>query len=317
MSTDELTETIAVVNVTFIINCCDIAACAIYTYDRILTFWREVDLIWQRRSMSVATVFHIAVGVFQALRAFAISNRSVPLAFAIFLLSVVISAMDVYEIFTVVPVPLPDPVGCMLFVSGSSYSTLRLATVLIASQTSAIVAEVLLVVATWRQVYRAKFAEDPHFKTPVTTVFLRYGIVYFITLLVLLVVNMALSETIISNGIVSPILTALQMSLLSHFYLSLHEAILVEIPSGASEISDLIFTRMVGSLAGSLLYGTRSRLDHGVDVEDVISSSKKEAEDGRAMDIEQSAVLATGGDGAALNSEVFIDEVPRIASVAV
>ncbi|TFY60588.1 hypothetical protein EVJ58_g5050 [Rhodofomes roseus] len=179
MSTDELTETIAVVNVTG------------YVVDVVQT--------------CAAVVFHIAVGVFQALRAFAISNRSVPLAFAIFLLSVVISAMDVYEIFTVVPVPLPDPVGCMLFPSKKDLSHRQL---LIASQTSAIVAEVLLVVATWRQVYRAKFAEDPHFKTPVTTVFLRYGIVYFITLLVLLVVNMALSETIISNGIVSPILTA-------------------------------------------------------------------------------------------------------------
>lgn len=129
-----------------------------------------------------------------------------------------------------------EGVSSSSWASGLTTSTLCLATVLIASQTSAIIAEVLVVVATWHQVYRAKFAKYPHLDTPIITVLREHGqckarsitstahqvscfrnCLFHVsipdacigglvatpflpsTLLVLLIVNMTLSETTVSD----------------------------------------------------------------------------------------------------------------------
>ncbi|EPT05866.1 hypothetical protein FOMPIDRAFT_1044348 [Fomitopsis schrenkii] len=99
---------------------------------------------------------------------------------------------------------------------------------------------------------------------PYTMIFLRDGTTYFVVLVILLVLNATLST--ISNGYdayLSPMVYALQAVLLSHFILNLHEASGNSGPGGSlasersttSHISDLRFTRVIGSLAGSLAWG--------------------------------------------------------------
>ncbi|KAH9921310.1 uncharacterized protein B0H18DRAFT_1021409 [Fomitopsis serialis] len=159
MSTDRLVRTTEILDVGFVHNCCQIVACAIYTYDRLLTLWWEVDMIWRRRSLSAATglylflhistavllyaqiaiqivsgcesahifliaqicaaaLFHFAIGGITALRAYAISDRSVPLASAIFMFYLTFVAINIYAIATIVVVTVPDPVGCVIFADG-------------------------------------------------------------------------------------------------------------------------------------------------------------------------------------------------------
>ncbi|KAH9829090.1 uncharacterized protein C8Q71DRAFT_728298 [Rhodofomes roseus] len=70
MSSGALADADVVLKAGFISNCSLIAACAIYAYDRCLTLWREVNLIWTRKKMSVATglyfLMHVSLVFFLA-----------------------------------------------------------------------------------------------------------------------------------------------------------------------------------------------------------------------------------------------------------
>ncbi|KAH9921325.1 uncharacterized protein B0H18DRAFT_1189278 [Fomitopsis serialis] len=233
MSADTVAKTIDVLDITT----------AIYTYDRTLTLWWEVDLIWQRRKMSVATasymlmhtsaavylygqvmaqmlkscrvrlkflrtygyimdvvqlsaaaLFHIAIGAFTALRAYAISSRSTPLASAIFLFSVVLAAVDIYEVCTIVAVVVPDPVGCLLTVGGASYSICGWASIRHYRRGFACSGNVAL----WMHGSPRRDAyQYADYGRIAQAWVLDLGIIYFITILALLIVNMTLSETIV------------------------------------------------------------------------------------------------------------------------
>ncbi|KAH9934911.1 uncharacterized protein B0H18DRAFT_492451 [Fomitopsis serialis] len=137
MSAVELEYVISMLDVGFVDNCCYTAACTIYTYDRCLTFWREVELLWRRPSMSTATrlylLLHFSIAVYLyigmilalfvtnlsalphslhglaclrhqlSLRATRSRNLPVP---------VVEAAINVYEICSLTEVLVPQPVGC-------------------------------------------------------------------------------------------------------------------------------------------------------------------------------------------------------------
>ncbi|TFY53916.1 hypothetical protein EVJ58_g9173 [Rhodofomes roseus] len=64
--------------------------------------------------------------------------------------------------------------------------------------------------------------------------------------------------TLQAVGFVAPLIYALQVVLLSRFYINLHEANSMDQPSAESQMSDLRFTRVVGSLARSFSYGKNS-----------------------------------------------------------
>jgi len=251
-------------------------------------------------------LFHMANGAFLALRAYAISDRSRVLALVIFLLSLVLVAAEIYETCTLLTIIVPDPVGCVLSSDGTSYTQL-----LVAGQVSTIVAEVLLVAATWRHVYTVKIAKEAHIDTPITTVLLRDGTVYFIMILALLVVSTTLAaiESIVDEFVL-PITYVLQALLLSHFYLNLHAASSVDVPSDASQISDLRFTRVVGSLAVS--YATHNSPGEGVNVVNDPNSDEESASIREIGGDEQHA--STMGSIGELCS---VAEVPRIGVTAV
>ncbi|TFY68917.1 hypothetical protein EVJ58_g730 [Rhodofomes roseus] len=80
-----------------------------------------------------------------------------------------------------------------------------------------------------------------------------------------MVLNVILDATSTVNGVIIPIIYALQTSLLSHFYINLHKAnkSMAGIPTDVSQVSDPRFARVVGTLAGSLAYGKPSFPEDG------------------------------------------------------
>ncbi|KAH9932622.1 uncharacterized protein B0H18DRAFT_986692 [Fomitopsis serialis] len=296
---------------------------AIYAYDRCLTLWREVDLVWSRRKMSVATglylvmhisvamflafevsyttiktcevrhtviviihptyklwivyvwrvscamLFHVVYGAFTALRAYAIGYRSVWLGWATFLWSLVVVAIEIYEVVVSVPVNVPQPIGCVIttkgnekFLSTCAAVSLHLASwldslslwfdlldpVFIAGQATAIVPEVLLIGAIWRHALRAaairSLRQYSWLDTPFTTILIRDGEAS----LVLIVLNVVWSAvTSVNTGILAPIVYSLQTILLSYFYLNLHETNVYSSGMPSSESSQLSDPRLDGS----------------------------------------------------------------------
>ncbi|KAH9934933.1 uncharacterized protein B0H18DRAFT_493104 [Fomitopsis serialis] len=149
---------------------------------------------------SAAVTFNVANGGFTALRAYAIGNRSVLLALAIFLSSLVNTATKIYEAASLVAVFAPWPIGCII----SSSSDIKVDRPLyVTGQASTIIPEVLLLAVTWRSAYHtAKLAKAVQIDTPFTMLFLRDGTIYFVTILVLLIINATLEATTV--GISSP-----------------------------------------------------------------------------------------------------------------
>ncbi|KAH9837719.1 uncharacterized protein C8Q71DRAFT_558152 [Rhodofomes roseus] len=200
-------------------------------------------------------LFHFATGAFTALRAYAISRRSMFLAVAVFAFSLMASAADIYAVSAAYEVTVAYPVGCVLV---TDVNTIYKALTII-GQASILTSELLLVLATWRHTHTSKLREGMYANISLTIVIIRDGTIYFVTILILLVVDMALNFiNAVTNGYVAPIIRALQVVLLSRFYINLHEANSMDQPSAESQMSDLRFTRVVGSLARSFSYGTNS-----------------------------------------------------------
>ncbi|KAH9927009.1 uncharacterized protein B0H18DRAFT_306506 [Fomitopsis serialis] len=228
---------------------------------------RVSDMVTNMIESCAAVSFHVVTGAFMALRAYAISNRSLPLTFAISLSSLVIPALDVYQICTAIAPVVPSPVDCMVF---SAIKTKIERPLFASGEASTMIPEVWLLVATWRHVYMVKTANEAQLEvdTPLTTLNLRDGTVYFVIFFVLQLVNTLLLVTTTSTSPFSvPIANALQTILLSRFYLNLHEANSPQamLSSGTSQLSDLSFVQVVGSLAGTIAYNTGSPAAEGMD----------------------------------------------------
>ncbi|KZT63093.1 hypothetical protein DAEQUDRAFT_238405 [Daedalea quercina L-15889] len=216
-------------------RCCSIAACAVYFYDRCLTFSRETEIITRRQSMSLATFLYLllhasatayqcagvvgiilteckrygpsrsfsccnllaipyrdyianvvqdcagalfsgSIGGFTALRAYAIGNRSLLLASVMMAFTLLNVITSIYQISGLYAVSVPQPVGCVL-TSDRSAEANRM--VVIIGQLTSLIPEILLVATTWRHAYRVKVADSAGINTPLTTILLRDGTVYF------------------------------------------------------------------------------------------------------------------------------------------
>jgi len=191
----------------------------------------------------------------------------------------------------------------------------------IAGEACTIVAEVLLVLATWHHVHMIKFGNEAQVNTPIATVLLRDGTVYFIAILNLLILETILNVTSVDGAFVASITYALQAVLLTHFYLNLHEATLVTIPSNASQISNLHFTNVVGCLAGSLSYGTHSLPEDPIDALTSNLDLDEELAGVQDMDSHEQLEITRDGNGGskayALSSRGMhsVEEVPRVVFV--
>ncbi|TFY64994.1 hypothetical protein EVJ58_g2257 [Rhodofomes roseus] len=149
------------------------------------------------------------VTAFTALRAFAISGRSVTLASAILLWSLPVVATEVYELVLSVPVDVQWPIGCVISFTGNQKLESPL---FIAGQATAIVPEVLMIAVIWHHAFRVTTADgvrQARFNPPFTTILIRDGSVYFVASFVIIVLNVA------SSAITVRIIVALPMSTLT------------------------------------------------------------------------------------------------------
>ncbi|KAH9842977.1 uncharacterized protein C8Q71DRAFT_229820 [Rhodofomes roseus] len=163
-------------------------------------------------------------------------------------------ALYVKLVFTVPPDPFGYGIG---WIKNPSKNTMIGDILFFVGEACSSIPELLVAVATWRRTYHsAKLAKSQQISTSLTTLLLRDGTLYFITILALVIVDIILSATAYPIGAsLVPIMMSLQTVLLSRFYLNLNRANFSPSdgpPSGdASEASDLRFTRVVGSLAGT------------------------------------------------------------------
>ncbi|OSD07956.1 hypothetical protein PYCCODRAFT_1463221 [Trametes coccinea BRFM310] len=160
----------------------------------------------------VLAVFSVAPyfvwAAFSALRAYAMSNRTWPIAVAVFLLSVASSCYNIYNFSRLVPINLPAPNYCIPTFPGITATFIDQTTLRAAPQgTTAtriclIVADALVIGVTWFRTYRfRKSAAEAKVKTSFLRLLLRDGTVYFVILLILNVLQIVVRFTAQANFI--------------------------------------------------------------------------------------------------------------------
>ena len=89
--------------------------------------------------------------------------------------------------------------------------------------------------------------------------------------------------------------------MLTHFYLNLHEANAPQ-QNGSLNATDLMLSRVVGCLAGSLSYDdTDHSAMNDMHVEDGLLSVGKKPEEERYIDVEISAALTSTSDSTSIH----------------
>ncbi|KAH9842979.1 uncharacterized protein C8Q71DRAFT_230128 [Rhodofomes roseus] len=140
-----------------------------------------------------AAIFHASSGAISALRTYAINGRSLHSPAVILVLSLVATSLDVYKTFTLVAIPVPQPVGCVILWTNSN--AVVQSVVWLTGQVCSTVAESLALVVTWRTVYgMERRAHRLRMKLPVTTLLLKDGAMYFGMIIVVLIVNGVLNH---------------------------------------------------------------------------------------------------------------------------
>ncbi|KZT63615.1 hypothetical protein DAEQUDRAFT_733620 [Daedalea quercina L-15889] len=230
-----------------------------------------------------------------ALRAYAISNRSIALASVIMLLSSVNVAFNIYQMCKL-DLGIPGPAGLGSMVSmAMSAGTLRL--ISITQQVCNILAEISLVAATWRHASIAKAASKEQLGTRLTMVLLRDGTLHFATIFVLLVATTVQDMVDMISGYYNDyeanLVYVLRIILLSHFYVNLREANCDDLAGSSipSQPSDLRFASVVGPLAGSLPYGMNGSTSTDTDEEDLYDG----LHDVQGADVEEETPATTRG----------------------
>ncbi|EPS95404.1 hypothetical protein FOMPIDRAFT_117293 [Fomitopsis schrenkii] len=272
----------------FVDNACFNAAFALYFYERLLTFDREVDLVWRHASkgllmpalhasmhicmtlylllqfapssmpcksqyivivtqFSCVCALYLIWGGISALRIYAINGRRIWAAALIMTLSLVPVATNVTVLVVMHWVVLPPPDGCEV------YTIMTEKLMETATRASVIAADALVLIATWRNTYGvSKLANGLHMKSSITSLLLRDGTTYFCVLLALNIIDTVLWATRLTLEI-DNFCFVVTTILLSRFFFNLREVALVpELSSSPSDLSDLHFSRVLGTLGGTL-----------------------------------------------------------------
>ncbi|KZT70212.1 hypothetical protein DAEQUDRAFT_810928 [Daedalea quercina L-15889] len=301
-------EAIEALETTVAANCCLAVACTLYAFERCIIFDQEVELMW-RRKMSLATtvyvlmhasmlavlftsvallivqgcdsgyrlaiaeisskiVFRWAIGAISALRVYAINGRTLVSPAAISLLFLAYTLYDFYNASHLFKLEAPPPVGCLILTTMRPEVEHGLH---ISSLVCAAVAEVLVLVATWRATYRARRAADSSsMRTSVSGMLLRDGTIYFGVILILLVLN-AIFELTIPDISITSLTYVLQTVCISRLYLNLRHAATTSdiLLTSPSRLHNIYFSRFVGSLDGSLVFESDSHLDEDAEAHSI------------------------------------------------
>ncbi|RPD57220.1 hypothetical protein L227DRAFT_578128 [Lentinus tigrinus ALCF2SS1-6] len=282
-------------------NYCVTAASVVFIYEYIITFGTEVELFWTQPKTGATMLFLLNRGIvmfftwydmitnfltqpssiqscadvvkttlvfevlqyipwaaFSSLRAFAIA-RSWPLSILVFALSIVPVAINLADFAFDFGGVLIPPFGCVSTDTVSVELALRFT---IASRACLIAADALLILLTWRKLYRGD--ANTREKGGFVHVLLRDGTIYFLVLVVQNILHLTLTllsiSTVLQNQNVSVValftepLTAI---LVSRFLIDLQVAnrrSLNKTSGLHSEggVESLVFERVIGSLGSSI-----------------------------------------------------------------
>ncbi|KAL1941683.1 hypothetical protein VTO73DRAFT_7122 [Trametes versicolor] len=274
---------------TYTYNLTFLGAVAWLVWEYVITFDREVALVWSRKVNSasmlfllnryimlvqfavqlplsftisdewadtpdecrvlnrVLAVFSIAPyfvwAAFSALRAYAMSNRTWPIAILVFLLSITTACYNIYNFVKIVPINLPAPIFCIPTFPGitptfidqyvrpslydsSPYNANRKFSTAVrttATRICLIIADALVIGVTWWRTWRFRVtAAQANVRTTFLQLLLRDGTIYFVILLILNILQIIVRITAQANFITTfeEPLTAI---LISRFLMNLRE----------------------------------------------------------------------------------------------
>ncbi|KAI0646257.1 hypothetical protein C8Q79DRAFT_926268 [Trametes meyenii] len=255
-------ELIADFQSTYTYNLTFLGAVAWLVWEYVITFDREVSLVWSRKVNSAAVVFllnryimliqfavqlplsftisdesvapYFVWAAFSALRAYAMSNRTWPVAIIVFLLSITPAGYNIYNFAQLVPINLPAPIFCIPSFPGITPTFIDHWTT--ATRICLIVADALVICVTWGRTYRFRVsAVEANVKTSLLTLLLRDGTIYFIILLILNILHIIVRITAQANFITT-FEEPLTSILISRFIMNLRE--LDYTPRGLQTVSD-------------------------------------------------------------------------------
>ncbi|KAI0701113.1 hypothetical protein C8T65DRAFT_579800, partial [Cerioporus squamosus] len=301
------------------------------TYEYANTFGREVDFFWKRRPTGASVLFFFnrylplvvnavsfiglaslsakvrtchCLTTFSALRVFALSSRSWPLAILVFLLATMPFAINCYT-YTFLA-SINDPIfGCeatryisLALTKGLVIPTLFSFT--IASRTCLMASDVLVIITTWVATRNAirLHGEGRPIRNSFAGTLLRDGTIYFIVLLIMNALHLTFTMLPIVDASLAPVsyltlftepITAV---LVSRFMLNL-QAVNKRAMHGDTELETLThqigpvnFERVVGSLGSDVL---PSLSTHTSD-----SFSEREEPEGSVRDYDMGATTEEG-----------------------
>jgi len=225
-----------------------------------------------RLSEVVTIILELVSMSFSSLRLYAIWEKDRRIMAVIALLGLVPPGINMFYYTTLTIVSTPPPfVGCGEYVSLTTEQSNIIAYF---NVVFAIVSDAVVLILVWLRTYTimreiSKFGDGPH----LSTLLLRDGTIYFVSLLILNVVNL-IAIRFQSFGSVPALTSVLSSILISRFFLDLREVYLSGDPGSSttlsSKMSEPCFATAAGNLGAPLatLVDSEGRYDWTHDDED-------------------------------------------------
>jgi len=213
---------------------------------------------WMNDILSAITF--LSISMFFALRVYAIMDRQVTLAVTVFVLASLLPAISLYQQSTISLSIVHAPV--LGFGICQEHSTIFVGTYSILATTCRVAtaaSDLLVLVITLVKTFNMRrLASEHNIRTPLMTLLLRDGSLYFAAIFTLNVADVILLQ-LVTFGAVADIVTTLSVILISRFMLNLRDLSLADSEASRSsraEFSSVRFTNvLVGTLGAPLVHG--------------------------------------------------------------
>ncbi|KAL1951190.1 hypothetical protein VTO73DRAFT_339 [Trametes versicolor] len=286
------------------------AAFALLAYEYVITFDREVRLVWgggvtgantlslrliQYHKRCTVVGYMVIVGnggppfiwaVFSTLRGYALSGRKwwvAILIFAFFLPDIVLTARSSRHLTAFWPQTCPKPLGSILF----SFT--------IASRVCLIVGDLIVLIVTWHSTFGiTRAARVANIRMSLTTAILKDGTLYFACLLILNVVNIIVNA-VPNSSAVSAFQDPVTSILVSRFLLNLRDTLGGDVhdtrPSFVASTRNGPHAASTGMQFANFVDPMGAELDHGLSgSDDSYSTEWSEGDDERFADNEMASL---------------------------
>ncbi|KAH9842996.1 uncharacterized protein C8Q71DRAFT_720382 [Rhodofomes roseus] len=237
------------VNIVTIVALLVVTGCdRVYPRDYRNSMYNNISLghrSWQK-------LIHLYAAI-SALRVYAINGRAIGVPSAIILLFLMYTSYDFYNACSLYKLKAPPPVGCLILTSMRPTAqhadcVERLSGLRIAGIVCAIVAEVLVLVATWRATYKVRqMVNDSSMRRSVSGLLLRDGTIYFGMIVILFIIGAIFEYTVES-------LDRLQAICITRLYVNLRHAASSTGHTSPSGMYEVEISRVLGSLDRSLVF---------------------------------------------------------------